>query len=270
MDPRPQNPLPGRSNFIWVNAPIPYFQFPHLSAHPQISHAVFTRHGGHSQPPYAELNTSYDVGDRPHHVDANLTMIAETLGTGDLLYLEQVHGHHVLVVRPGDPFWGPQAPSADAVITEAPGLALLVKQADCQGIILFDPVRCVAAVVHCGWRGNVANILGSVVARMRCNFRCDAGDLLAAIGPCLGPCCAEFVAYEKIFPREFHEFRTNANYFDLVGISRRQLVDAGLKEENIESAGICTRCRTDLFYSYRGEGITGRFGTAVMLTRESP
>ncbi len=158
-----------------------------------------------------------------------------------------------------------ETPSVDAVITDTPNIAILVKQADCQGVIIFDPEKRVVANVHCGWRGNAKNILGNVVTRMKHDFGCKGRDLLATIGPSLGPCCAEFVGHEKIFPNSFEEFMVRENYFNLWAISEWQLLNAGLRQENIEIASICTRCRTDLFYSYRGEGETGRFGSVVML-----
>jgi hypothetical protein len=100
---------------------------------------------------------------------------------------------------------------------------------------------------------------------MRTKFGCDPSQLRAAIGPSLGPCCAEFITYKEIFPESFRPFMIRDNYFNLWAISRSQLLESGLKEANIESADLCTRCRTDLFYSYRGEGKTGRFATVVML-----
>ena len=88
---------------------------------------------------------------------------------------------------------------ADAMITDVPGMGLMIKQADCQAVILFDPRKNVIANVHCGWRGNVKNILGRVVHLMEQRFHCKAEDLVAAIGPSLGPCCAEFITYRDIF-----------------------------------------------------------------------
>jgi copper oxidase (laccase) domain-containing protein len=129
----------------------------------------------------------------------------------------------------------------------------------------LDPKKKVIANVHCGWKGNALNILGSALGRMISDFGSRVSDIKAAVGPSLGPCCAEFVTYEQIFPREFSRFMVRKNYFDLWEISRWQLMEAGIEGENIEIAGICTRCRTDLFYSYRAEGITGRFATVVML-----
>lgn len=266
MDLLPMNSTSDRCGLIRIKHPVPSFRYHLLSGYPQLSHAVFTRHGGTSQSPYDRLNTSYDVGDLPRHVAANLSIIKDALKARRLLTMKQVHGTGVLVVHKEDAWRRVRTPSADAVITDVPGLAVLVKQADCQGTILFDPNRNVVAVAHCGWRGNVADILSKVVARMRAEFGSEESDLLACIGPSLGPCCAEFVDHRVIFPECFQVFGIDSTAkFDLKAISRWQLLNAGLREENIQISDICTRCRTDLFYSYRGEGRTGRFGTVAML-----
>ena len=144
----------------------------------------------------------------------------------------------------------------------------MVKQADCQGVILTDLVRGVVAVVHCGWRGSVGNILGTVTERMKSEFRCSVSNISAAIGPSLGPCCAEFITYGDIFPPHFTAFRVGKNHFDLWDLSLKQLLESGLDRDRIEIAGICTKCNVDLFYSYRAEGKTGRFATVAMLREE--
>ena len=187
------------------------------------------------------------------------------MGARHLRFMNQAHGKDILVLRQDSPLSVKKTTSVDAMITHMPGLALMVKQADCQGIIVFDPIKNVISNVHCGWRGNTSDILGSVVRRMRSSFGSKESDLIAAIGPSLGPCCAEFIDYKQIFPEEFRRFMVRDNYFDLLQISRWHLIKAGLKEENIEVSSICTKCRTDLFYSYRAEGVTGRFTTVVML-----
>lgn len=242
-----------------------YYQFPELSKYERLVHAVFTRNGGVSEFPYATLNTSYSTGDRPECVKTNHRIIKETIGARHLTFMKQLHGQDILVVGKANYRNFKGEAGVDAIITDMTDLALMVKQADCQGVILFDPQKRVISNVHCGWRGNTYNILGSVVRRMESDFGCEKPDLVAAIGPSLGPCCAEFVTYEQIFPKEFKRFMVRKNYFDLWEISRWQLLEAGLKKENIEVAGICTRCRTDQFYSYRAKAVTGRFATAVML-----
>ena len=245
-------------------AEVVYLQFPRLSGYTHLSHAVFTRHGGVSKTPFDSLNTSYGTDDDPDCVTVNLKMIKEIIGAGELQFMNQVHGKEILVLQKDDsPLEAP--PNGDAIITNKPGMALLVKQADCQGVMIYDPIEKVVANVHCGWRGHTHNILGAVVRRMRSDFGCREADLVAAIGPSLGPCCGEFVTHEEIFPEVFKRFMVRENHFDLWKLTLWQLLMAGLGQENIELAGICTKCRTDLFYSYRGEGVTGRFGTVVVL-----
>lgn len=244
---------------------VPFFQFPGLSVYPGLAHFVFTRLGGVSDSAFRSLNVSFSTGDNAEDVETNLSIIREIAGARSLRFMNQVHGNTIKILRErdfqdsADPF------TADAMITDRPGVALLVKQADCQAVILYDPVRQVVSNVHCGWRGSVNGLLSAVVGTMRAEFRCDPSCLRAAIGPSLGPCCGEFVTHREIFPDSFKAFMVRDNYFDLWAISRSQLVASGLKDEHIESANCCTRCSTDLFYSYRGEGRTGRFATVVML-----
>ena len=245
-------------------------QFPRLVRHDRLLHAVFTREGGVSEAPYDTLNVSFDTDDRPECVSQNMQIIRDAIGAKDMAFMNQVHGKEILVLRQHD-FDGLREPvNADAMITDIPQLALMVKQADCQSVLLSDPAKGVVANVHCGWRGNVINILRSVVERMTSDFGCQATDLAAAIGPSLGPCCSEFVDYEEIFPETFRRFMIRKAYFDLWKISRYQLLEVGLKNEHIEVAGICTRCKSELFYSYRGEGETGRFAPVAMLKADIP
>ena len=253
------------SNLLWSRGEVGFFQYPKLSMQQKLTHMVFLRHGGVSAPPFNTLNTSYKVGDRPGDVSSNLRKIKNVMGARDLMFMNQSHGVDILVLGKDHLEKSSETPSADAMITDMAYIALIVKLADCQGIIIYDPKKKVVANVHCGWRGNVHNIVGKTVTRMNDCFGCRGSDLLAAIGPSLGPCCAEFIDYEAIFPGEFKDFMVRENYFDLWAVTRRQLLEAGLKEENIEVAGICTRCNSDMFFSYRAEGQTGRFGIAAML-----
>jgi len=249
----------------FVQTEPPHLCFHRLRRSQGLAHAIFTRHGGLSDPPYSSLNMAYSVGDNPGNVTGNLYKIKQSIGAARLIFLNQVHGNHIFVFKHGDHSLPDDVPTGDAMITDIPGIALMVQQADCQGILIFDPNRRVIANVHCGWRGNVNNILGMVVTRMKEVFDCRAPELLAAIGPSLGPCCAEFISYNEIFPKEFKDVMARENYFDLWSLSRRQLIEAGLLKQNIELSRVCTRCHTDLFYSYRAEKETGRFGTVAMI-----
>jgi copper oxidase (laccase) domain-containing protein len=89
--------------------------------------------------------------------------------------------------------------------------------------------------------------------------------MIAAIGPSLGPCCAEFINYKDEIPRQFWPFRVDAHHFDFWRISRHQLTTAGLAQSNIHSSGICTRCNPHLFFSYRAARQTGRFAALIGL-----
>ncbi len=243
----------------------PYLQYPFFSQYHHLKHGTFTRHGGVSPSPYNSLNTSDNVGDLRENVVKNLSTIKHSMGARRILTTRQTHGTHVLIVHEEVLEAFDDSRQADAMITHMRGVALMIKQADCQAVILFDPEKNVIANVHCGWRGNVKNILGRVVAMMEQHFGCAREDLLAAIGPSLGPCCAEFIAHEDIFPPGFRDFRVSDTLFDLWRLSSHQRVTAGVNPSNITGSKICTRCHTDLFFSYRGEGVTGRFGTVVML-----
>lgn len=242
---------------------IPFLQFPRLSTLSGVRHAVFTRQGGVSPPPYHSLNTGTGSGDDPAKVARNLRRIKAVFGAPRLAGMEQVHGRAIGVLTGATP---PGPVQCDALMTRETNLALMVRQADCQAVILVDPVNRAIANVHCGWRGSKQDILGAVVNRMGRQFGTRPADLYAAIGPGLGPCCAEFIPYPEILPEDFKAFMVRDAYFDFWEISRNQLLRAGLQRSRIESADLCTRCRTDLFFSYRAEGTTGRFATLVMLT----
>ncbi|MCP4666736.1 MAG: peptidoglycan editing factor PgeF [Deltaproteobacteria bacterium] len=253
------------ADLVWVREPVVYFRFLKLLQNQGLVHGVFTRRGGISGSPYESLNTSYTVGDQQEDVASNLKRINAVIGAENMVFMNQRHGENILILDRNPPPKFDKAPSADALITDQPHIGLMVKQADCQGVIVFDPLKKVVANVHCGWRGNVTNILGKVVEKMKRYFGCKGSHLAAAIGPSLGPCCAEFVTHDKIFPESFQRFMVRENYFDLWAISRLQLMDAGLRGDHVEISRLCTRCRTDLFYSYRREKRTGRFGSVAML-----
>jgi polyphenol oxidase len=258
--------LPSPPNPLSPPIEIPFLQFPALSRIQGLRHAVYTRLGGCSPPPYESLNTSSAVGDQAKLVAVNLKRIREAFGAPSLQEMTQVHGEHIrMLVCPDDTNLQRAATPADAMVTALQEVALMVKQADCQAVLLVDTARKAIGAVHCGWRGNVADLPGKVVQRMKTSLGCSPGEMRAAIGPSLGPCCAEFTSYQDLFPPHFDRFMVRKNFFDLWEITRRQLLEAGLKKDKIEIAGICTRCRRDLFFSYRGEGNTGRFATLIMV-----
>jgi YfiH family protein len=245
----------------------PFFEFAHLARCSGLRHAIFTRKGGHSVAPFDSLNVSGSVGDSETQVDANRRLLAKSLGFSDIRFVHQVHGTDVVCFsRNRDTGAKALSIKADAMISDIPGTVLAVQVADCQPVLLFDPIGRVAGVVHSGWRGSIGNILGKTVAHMANRFNCAPSDILAGIGPSLGPCCAEFVNYRREIPESFWQYRQGADHFDFWAASTDQLADAGVLRQNIVVSGWCTKCRSDLFFSYRAKPVTGRFAAAIGLT----
>lgn len=248
------------------------FQFSALAQIPGLVHAVVSRTGGGSRPPFDGLNLSHGVGDDLAAVTANRNRLRQMTGGGIHVYTRQNHGTSIQTIAReavdrGEPIQTEPA-SADALITDVPGVRLIIQTADCQAVMLVDPHKRVVANIHCGWRGSVADIIGGTVSRMVAEFGCAPGQMTAAIGPSLGPCCAEFVNFKDEIPRPFWPFRVGAHHFDFWRISRHQLITAGLVDDNVHGPGICTRCNAHLFFSYRAARETGRFAALIGLDME--
>ncbi|MFP3868548.1 MAG: peptidoglycan editing factor PgeF [Desulfobacteraceae bacterium] len=243
-----------------------YYRFSQYDVFPEVVHGIFTRLGGISQPPYHSLNLSFSVGDQPQQVLHNRQLVRAALGMPELLSMGQVHGNHALVISSRErPSGQPEPPGIDILLTNVPGLALMVKQADCQAVLFYDPEQQVIANVHCGWRGNVQNVLGQAVHLLAQTFGSRPEVLRVGISPSLGPCCAEFVNYRQEFPQDFWAYQTRPSYFDLWRLSQDQLQGAGVLPDHIQLAGLCSRCRAAEFFSYRRDQHTGRNATVIAL-----
>ena len=232
------------------------------------NHTFFNRHGGVSRGCFDSLNAARSVGDSPDDVRENLRIIKEQSGVNVLITAHQIHGDTIAVID-SDVDCDRCLDGVDALITNLQGVGLAVQLADCQGVLLYDPVHSVVAAIHCGWRGSVIGIIDKTVKKMHRVFGCEPTDLLAFVSPSLGPCCAEFIHYKKELPRDFYAFQVKPHYFDFWEISRYQLTGAGLAGENIEITGICTSCSND-YFSYRracrnGDGRTGRHCAVISL-----
>lgn len=234
-----------------------------------LRHGFFTRRGGVSRGPFASLNVGLRSGDDPDRVRENRARIARALGVepGRLVTARQVHGTDVVVVE--EPFAPEEAPQADALVVERPGIAVGVTTADCAPVLLFDPFAMRAAAVHAGWRGLAAGILRRTVS-----FMAERGtrprELRAAVGPCVGAASYEvgpevraaFLAADPAHAGDFRPGEGDRFLFDLAAAARRQLVAAGLEPERIEVLGLDTFAREELFFSYRRARLRGeeRFG----------
>jgi purine-nucleoside/S-methyl-5'-thioadenosine phosphorylase / adenosine deaminase len=242
-----------------------FYQSPLLGAFPELIHGFLTRQGGVSLAPFDSLNLSLSVGDRPEAVAENRRRVQRSLGLAVLADAAQKHGCQDAVFSEDPVAASKDLAAADILLTDRSGVGLLIKQADCQAVVLYDPARRVLANVHCGWRGQVQNVLGVAVAQLRQKFGCRPADLYAAISPSLGPCCAEFRHYQREFPPELWPYQVRPNYFDLWRLSLDQLRAAGLQADHLDLAGLCTRCHDREFFSYRRDRLTGRQGTVAGL-----
>jgi len=221
----------------------------------------------HSEAPFSSLNISFTVGDNKERVRANRERLKQCLKIKYLVSTVQVHGDRIVFAE--NISQDTEFSNADAIITNQSSVGLLIQQADCQAILLHDPELGVIAAVHNGWRGSSANIIGKTVNIMQERYTVHPANLRAVISPSLGPCCAEFKNYRLELPHLFHSYQVQKNYFDFWAISRKQLTDAGLSEDHIETTEICTVCNRN-FFSYRrevrqGRKITGRNGSVIGL-----
>lgn len=248
---------------------ISFYQFENLARFAGLFHGIFTRNCGTSQPPFDSLNVGFGLGDDPQNIRENRHRIAGCFNGCQLVFADQVHGSQVRVLESasGSNPAGMEDSvlTGDALVTATARKILIIQVADCQAVMLYDPVRKVVGNVHAGWRGSLHNIVGAAVKVMVDRFGCDAGTMVAAIGPSLGPCCAEFINYKTEIPPAYWRYRKGDHHFDFWALSRDQLTAAGVLAANIETGHMCTRCRTDLFFSYRAEGLTGRFAAAIGL-----
>lgn len=235
-----------------------YWQFDLLSACKEITHGSFLRHGGVSRGDFASLNVGFEAGDQMEHVIANHAKLEATLQVS-LYHTQQKHSdiiHHVTT---------PLIPPCDALITTKKNIGLLIKHADCQAALLYDPIKKVAASVHAGWRGSVQKIYTKTIQRMQAQFGCSPADLLVCISPSLGPESAEFIHYQKELPEAFWEFQVKPTYFDFWAISEDELRQAGVLAHHIEIARRDTYAHPEDYFSYRYQKRTGRLATIIGL-----
>ncbi len=250
---------------------LPLFRFQTLSEYPVV-HGISTRRGGVSRPPWATLNLSHTKGDDPAHVAENHRRLCRALRVAPetVVTAFQVHGRRVAVVDTAQ--CGQQQAQCDALITDAPDVPLMLRFADCTPVLLYDPRRHAIGLAHAGWRGTVAGITAATVTALVQEFGSRPADLVAAIGPAIGPCCYavgdEVVSQVHAHLADAETLLPQVNghpHFDLWTANAQQLSACGVR--TIEVAGLCTACQRDWFYSHRAEqGQCGHFGAVLALS----
>lgn len=171
-----------------------------------------------------------------------------------------VHGSNIYDAKESDAGQGARTmqsliPSTDALITNIPNIFLMVTIADCLPILFYEPSKRVIAIAHAGWKGTTERIAEKMIRKMVGDYGCDEQKIIVFIGPAIGPCHYEIkddVASQ--FKKDFLVYRDGKTFLDLLKASRQQLLENGIKEENIELANECTACHPYLYSSYRKEG----------------
>jgi polyphenol oxidase len=262
-------------------------------------HGFSTREGG-SSPLDGDnvLNLSFTDWDTRENVEKNRVAFQNAIGGKSLRMapLKQVHLDVIQIFHAAPD----SAKIGDASTTANPGLLLAIQTADCVPILLVDRRKRAIAAIHAGWRGTLARITQKAVGAMHREFSSRPSDLLAAIGPSIGPCCyqvgaelvTQFTSQFADAPDYFDEPRTGDEpnplqwlnmrppghqpppkpvHLDLRKANQAQLLAAGLRKQNIFTSELCTACRRDLFFSYRKEGPrSGRLLSVIgVLTEES-
>jgi YfiH family protein len=239
---------------------------------------IFTdRHGGVSPPPYDTLNLAYHTGDEPHNVRTNRAIAASGLriAAGRFIYMEQVHG--LRMARAGLQDRGSSGQdlnvafaATDGVYTTERGMVLTVLTADCVPIAIAVPSAGAVAMLHAGWRGTIGNIVGSALGMLKNDLGLDPGEAKAVMGPAIGACCYEVdEGRARLFVERYGEKSIvvtgeGGRRLDLLRANLLNLLEAGVREENISRAGGCTCCELR-YFSFRRDGVTGRQGAFIFL-----
>jgi polyphenol oxidase len=269
-------------------------QIPAFSKLPWLIHAFSTTPGGISPLENEKvLNLGFTDWDTRENVQENRRRLQKAAGAQDLplVTLKQFHSDviHVFDSPSAEPCRG------DASITIRPGLLLAIQTADCLPILLVDPKKRAVAAIHAGWRGTLARIAAKTIGKMQMHFGTNPRDLLAAVGPSIGPCCYEvgtevatqFLSQFADAPDYFDEFRTGDEpnpiqwlnmmppghqpppkgvLLDLRKANRSQLLSADLRPQNIHTIDLCTACHPGLLFSYRKQGPqSGRLMSIIAL-----
>lgn len=251
-----------------------YYTFNNLNAL-NLTHAVFTRHGGVSAAPWHTLNVGSTVGDDPRAVAENCirSFVALNRDPNSLFDVWQVHSADVVCTNAPRPLEEAHA-CADVILTDNPAVTLYMRFADCVPILLYDPHKQVIGIVHAGWQGTVQKAADAAVRAMTAHYGCVPAHIVAAIGPSIGP--ERYEVGADVIQRVRVTFGDSAESllapasspqkarFNLWEANRLTLQAAGV--QNIEIAGICTASNPQDWFSHRAEqGKTGRFGALIGL-----
>ncbi len=182
--------------------------------------------------------------------------------------MKQIHSNIVHIINEDDNFHMPR--ECDALVTNKIDTPLMVMVADCSPILFYDNVQKVIAVAHAGRQGAFKNIVKNVIDTMACRFNSKADDIYVSVGASIGSCCYEVGSEVYDEASNIHlsyAFKNKKNnyYLDISKILKTQLLACGIKKENFEISNECSCCKNDKYFSYRADGVTGRFCGVILL-----
>lgn len=218
-----------------------------------INHGFSTRGGGVSPSPYKSLNLGENTGDNQNYIDRNRERYFHALDflPDQLAIPEQVHNDHVLCIQNSGVY-----PETDGLLTNQPELILSIQVADCLALFLLDPVSGAIGLIHAGWRGSSKQIAKKSLLMMQEAYHSNPKTIQVYLAPAIGPCC---YSVGPAVANRFASKYLNHGKLDLLQINIDQLLDSGVKTENIDASHICTACHSELFFSHRlSNGKTGR------------
>lgn len=228
-------------------------QFVELLRDRVVYHGFSTRKGGVSRFRYRSLNLGYSTGDSVDRIKKNRDRFfrAMDISPNSAAVPEQVHGTMIArVTEPGN------HSETDGLITDIPGISLVVQVADCLPIYFYDLCRKVIGLAHAGWKGTILRISSEIVLEMKNHFGTHPQDLWVFFGPSIGPCCYDV---GQDVSGQFSSKYLSEGKLDLWQSNRDLLVETGVKPERIVMSRLCTACHPEWFYSHRASGgSTGR------------
>jgi len=208
-------------------------------------------------------NLAYHVAQDDHSVDLAREELAKKykFDNSKLQFMEQIHSNIVKTVSPDS-----NVQTCDALITDQLNTPLMVMVADCIPILFYDHTKKVIGVAHAGRAGTFENISGNTINKMIENYSCDPKDIEVVMGPSIEKCCYE-VSQELANQTAtlFGEEYVNERNIDLQGINKKQLIEMGVKDTNITTEQICTKCSSEPYFSYRKDKKCGRFAGVIMM-----
>ncbi len=252
---------------------IDFYKFENLANSKSIIHAITIK----SKEKNYSFSMALHTGENAVEIVENRKLFSSKMhnNNNNLHYIvaNQTHSDHIKVIKElktkGWDSLNDAIEDCDALITNEKGIVLTILTADCVPILLFDREKEVIAAIHAGWKGTSLEIVAKTVKRMIKEFNTNPKDIVAGIAPSIGRCCYEvgedvakhFFNIPKAYSKNGEKYM-----LDLPYLNEEQLLNCGVKKENIELSNICTACEVNRFFSYRKEnGCSGRFMSMVGL-----